>query len=630
MKSEEDSTSTSAEDITQDTVKENSNKKKNILTKQSLVSNILPYFGKMQECDIFMKNFSTETRSLWNKNLNLWIKHLEDNLEDIEICHENIDFWTKNPPIQNCRLYFNDYQIYTKKWTAKIIKFAKKVPCMSQIKRIKIERSGRCQFENREGPAIEKIFNNLDQISNVLGHEPSRRPDPTEPPKKHSVYFSDIVSAKKYYGIINSKLMIFPKVIQESKILCVDSCYILDNHCIYVCEIDEEDFPFICYFKFGDPRIPIFENVKKIKLCKDGYNKPISRAKINKIIRKYYPNLKEVKLDSDFEKMWRGSPELCDIMKSTNIKILRRQTDLEWKNLILLKAENAIIARKLWKENEEVYNHWYRCNIEVIVTDFIIRDKNIYTLIFNIISITNCSKINKSPSHLKTIKYLQSTDKTSHLLNSQDRLILSTTSLTSISPTYISFFGCYLTSLPDLFSPPTLLPSNISFYNSLPSSVSIHITCPPAEPTFSLYTLFFHVCRVLHLLAPSAHRYCIDVIECPGYRSFKDVFTVEIVEKFKAFRVVVLVKRGLKKEEIEEIVQKVNRWVQMKKCRGIVVREICGGEYEYFLEKLTSEEMERQWRGLRIKWTRKRRICKVVREIVRRIKVPMGWKVEVE
>ncbi|CAI2383056.1 unnamed protein product [Moneuplotes crassus] len=632
MKSEEDSASTSAEDITQDKVKENSNKKKYILTKQSLVSNVLPYFGKMQECDIFMKNFSTETRCLWNKNLKLWIKHLEDNLEELKVSHENIDFWTKNPPIHNCRLYFNDYHIYTKKWTAKIIKFVKKVPCMSQIKRIKIERSGRCQFENREGPAIEKIFNNLDQISKVLGHEPSRRSDPSEPPKKHSVYFSDIISAKKYYGIINFKLMIFPKVIQESKILCVDSCYILDNHCIYVCKIDEEDFPFICHLKFGDPRIPIFENVKKIKLCKDGYKKSISRIKINKIIRKYYPNLKKVKLDGDFEIMWKSSPKLCDIIKSTNIKIVGRQRKLKCKTPILLKAENAIVAKNLCKNDGKVYYRWYRCNIEVIATDFIIRDENIYIFMFYIICISNCSKTNQSPSHLENIKYFQNTGEISHPFKAYDWLILSTTSLTSVSPTYTSFSDCSIKFFPDPSSRLTLLPSNLSFYDSLPSSVPIHITCSPANPAFCLYTLFFNVYRLLDQLAPSAHRYCIDVIECPGHRSFKDVFTVEAVQKFKAFRVVVLVKTGLEEGEIEEMVQKVNRWVQLKKCRGIVVRGIWGDRYEEECQMLRYGAERGPWRGYASKCVvmRERRGARVIREIVRRIKVPMGWKVEVE
>ncbi|CAI2384245.1 unnamed protein product [Moneuplotes crassus] len=564
----------------------------------------------MQECDIFMKKFSTETRSLWNKNLNLWIKHLEDNLEGIKIDHENIDFWTKNPPIHNCRLYFNDYQIFTKKWTTKIVKFAKALPCMSQIKRIKIDSSGRCQFENREGPAIEKVINNLDKISNVLGHEPSRRPDPTEPPKKHSVYFSDIISAKKYYGIINFKLMIFPKVIQESKILYVDSKYILDNDCVRVCNIEEEDFPFICNLNFGDPRIPIFKNVKKIKLYRDEYNNPLHRIKINKIIRKYYPNLKNVKLDGDFVGICRSAPKLCDIMESTNTKLVRRQSELIWETPILLKAENAIVTRKECEDGEESFKHWYKCTIEVSAKNFTISDKNIYILIFDIISIGNCSKTIQSPSHLKTIEYLQTIEPNSLFSNLNDWLILSTTSLTSISPTYTSFSDCCIESLPSPFSPPTLLPSNLSFYNSLSPSIPFSITCPPIPSTFYIYKLFFHSCRLLHLLAPSASRYCIEVLECAGPRSFKDVFTEEVVERFKAFRVVGLVEKGMGVEEVEEMVERVSRWARMKGCTGVVLK---GYEEQVFGEGCVRVQG-----------------CKMVKQVARRVKVPMGVKVVIE
>ncbi|CAI2362150.1 unnamed protein product [Moneuplotes crassus] len=65
-------------------------KKANLFRKISEICNVLPYFGPIENCDLLMTTFSTNSRKIWNDNIKIWIRILKDTLVPTKITHENI------------------------------------------------------------------------------------------------------------------------------------------------------------------------------------------------------------------------------------------------------------------------------------------------------------------------------------------------------------------------------------------------------------------------------------------------------------------------------------------------------------------------------------------------------------
>ncbi|CAI2386779.1 unnamed protein product [Moneuplotes crassus] len=585
------------QDISRGRIEKKRNRTKVILSNSCITISILSYFGKMKDIDSLMRIFSNRSRAIWIYTLGKWLNIFEESLEDIKITPDNIKLLIKHPPLSNCRLHFTDYNISTDKYKNLIIRFVNKVYSKNQIKSINIEDSGRKEFKNiAKEVIIEKVFKNLEDISKKLDHMPSGRKSLTESSKTYSVYFSDIFSARKDYGIINSKLMIFPKVIQESKILYIDSDYILDNDSIRVRKIDEDEFPFICNLKFEDPNIPIFDHVKRVKLYENRDDNRLSITKINTIIKRCYPNLKELTLADDRFNIGKYTYKLCGIIESTNTKFERREKEITLKAPIIFKAKNAIVARTKYIGDEEKHECIYKCTIEVVVNDFIEKEGYIYILKCYPLSISNCLKVKELPYLInlscRTIRMLKKFKYDSIAIQ---WVILCADSITSVSPTYHSCFNARFSS----FSLKGFLPRYLTSYNSFPSCTSFHITCCNPEPIFSLYQLYSEIFCELNFLYPSANRYNIDVVEIPFHLPFKGLFSKNFVEKFKGFRLVLLVKHThISSEKQKEIEQILIKWTRLGNCTGVVVRGYEETRYKDILFCVNKKEVTSQVRNI--------------------------------
>ncbi|CAI2361015.1 unnamed protein product [Moneuplotes crassus] len=266
-------------------------KRRFLLSKMSEVMNVLPYYARVNECDNLMRQFSEGSERLWSKNFSTWLEYLDENMAKIIIHKNNIDYYSNNICANYCTLTFSASDMITKTCREKVLKFITNIPNKKQIREIIIRFKHLDLINFNSYQKVSKIVPIMNRVSEALGKKPS--PYQTCKDGKYIYYFSDIFILQSTYSPYKPKLRVFPKVNNTSRIICVDSKFVLNDKQIVIHVKNFLCLPDVCYFKLEDPDIPIFEDVVEIELIiNDQLCSPYENIRC--ITEKCYPNLQRI------------------------------------------------------------------------------------------------------------------------------------------------------------------------------------------------------------------------------------------------------------------------------------------------------------------------------------------------
>ncbi|CAI2363135.1 unnamed protein product [Moneuplotes crassus] len=413
--------------------------RKELFQRLGLLMNILPYYAKMPACDTLMRRFSTKTRSLWNKNLPLWIDYLQQNLHTIIIDERNLSYWTENPLIHQCECYFKASDLLKKYYCCRVIKFAKSVQRIHQINKIVIKLGNGHQNALEWNDDVHLLLENLNKISQGLGCQPS-------PIKfinleqNHYFYFSDIFEIKNCRRNLIKRINIIPKVKDTFEIICVDSLFLLNNKQVIINE-NLDLVPDVSSFEVGDRNIPIFDSVQECEIINLAIDCPEIIIKLNLILAQYYPNLKTLRCNFLFETAFSKNLKILEMIELTNITMISNTYKPDCYKMTEVKASGVVLLNY---QNETISEGCFTCVIEAkikLTSQKDIIDGHILIKNFDVRTIGNCTRIENTEQISSLMEKFRNNSNILSPGSNYTLLVIQLSKISSIKECYSSFLN---------------------------------------------------------------------------------------------------------------------------------------------------------------------------------------------
>ncbi|CAI2386567.1 unnamed protein product [Moneuplotes crassus] len=264
------------------------------------VMNVLQYYSNMKECDVFMREFSVDSRKIWVNNLSNWVHFMRETLTPVEICQNNIERYILSQCLQNFRFSIRvDHKAVKKSRFIKYLQeFIRRVPSRSQFDSIFLSISADPHYPYLTENDWKSKYRYLSKISKALDYEPFISEISEDSTNIVGFYLGEIFSVRRVaiLGIaVFDNFQILPYPENEDRAYIIQSKYLIDKNSISLNSRVSKFYPNLPCYNLGDQIISPFLEVTEIELNID-HSETTEEVcmEILSMISVYYPALKKI------------------------------------------------------------------------------------------------------------------------------------------------------------------------------------------------------------------------------------------------------------------------------------------------------------------------------------------------